>query len=61
MIGKIHTYLIEAIAEMKKVIWPTKEQTINYTVLVIILSVGVAIFFGILDHVLSIGLETLIK
>ena len=61
MIGKIHAYLVEAIAEMKKVVWPTKEQTINYTLLVIVLSIGVAIFFGILDYVLNLGLEQLIK
>lgn len=61
MIGKIHTYLIEAVAEMKKVVWPTREETINYTALVLVLSVSVAIFFGILDYVLNLGLEQLIK
>lgn len=61
MVGKIKNYFVEAVGEMKKVVWPTKQQTINYTVLVIILSVGVAMFFGVLDYLLNIGLGWLIK
>ena len=40
----IKNYLIGSYAEMKKVTWPTKEQTINYSLLVIGLSVGMAVF-----------------
>ena len=61
MLGNIHTYLVEAVAEMRKDIWPTKKQTVNYTLLVIVLSVGVAASFGILDYVLNLGLESIIK
>jgi preprotein translocase subunit SecE len=61
MLGKLHSYLGEAIAEMKKVIWPTREQTVNYTLLVIALSVGVAVLFGVLDYIFNLGLEQLIK
>ncbi|MEK7623306.1 MAG: preprotein translocase subunit SecE [Patescibacteria group bacterium] len=57
----IQTYLVESIAEIKKVIWPTRKQTINYTLLVVGLSIGVAIFFGVLDYIFSLGLEQLIK
>ena len=48
---KIINFLREAYAEMKKVSWPSREQTIQYTVLVIIISVGVAVFLGILDYI----------
>lgn len=54
-------YLKEAYAEMKKVVWPTKKQTINYSVLVIAISLGVAIFFGIIDYIFNLGLEAIIK
>ncbi len=58
---KVQNYIAESIAEMRKVAWPKKEQTINYTILVIVLSVGVALSFGILDYIFSLGLEKLIK
>ena len=46
---------------MKKVVWPTKKQTTTYTLIVIGLSLGVAIFFGILDYAFNLGLEKIIK
>ena len=61
ILAKIKDYLIGAIGEMKKVVWPSKKQIKVYTILVIAMSVGVAIFFGILDYVLNLGLEQVIK
>ncbi|MBP7992619.1 MAG: preprotein translocase subunit SecE [Candidatus Magasanikbacteria bacterium] len=55
------TYVKESILELKKVQWLTKKQTINYTVAVFALSAGVAIFFAVLDQVLNLGLDQLIK
>ncbi|MCW1892462.1 MAG: preprotein translocase subunit SecE [Candidatus Uhrbacteria bacterium] len=43
------TYVRSSIAELKKVTWPTKQQTIRYSAMVVAVSVGVAIFFGALD------------
>ncbi len=42
---------------MKKVTWPTKKETYKYTLLVIGISIGVAIFLGILDYIFTIGFE----
>ncbi|MBU0661208.1 preprotein translocase subunit SecE [Patescibacteria group bacterium] len=53
-------YLVDSVHEMKKVTWPTKTQTQNYTIFVVIMSVGVALFFGIIDYVLNLGLEQII-
>ncbi len=58
---RLGDYFRGAIAEMKKVSWPSKKQTTNYSLIVIGMSVGVAIFFGILDYVFNLGLEQLIK
>lgn len=46
---KIIQFLKDAKSELWKVNWPTKEQTVNYTLLVIGISVAVAIFLGGLD------------
>lgn len=42
-------FVKEVIAELKKVTWPTKEETIKLTVVVIALSVLVGAFVGSLD------------
>jgi preprotein translocase subunit SecE len=57
---KIKNYFIGSYAEMKKVTWPTKQQTTNYSLLVVGLSVGVALFFVVLDYIFSFGIEQII-
>ena len=58
--NKITEYLKASIEEMKKVAWPTKKETYNYTILVISVSLGVALFLGLLDIIFNFGLEYLI-
>jgi preprotein translocase subunit SecE len=59
--NKLSNYIKESIAEMKKVTWPTKKETRNYTVLVIAISLGVAIFLGLLDYIFSTGFQLIIN
>lgn len=60
MINKIKTFLKEARAELMKVNWPSKKQTINYTAAVIGISIAVAVFLGGLDWFFGYLLKTLI-
>lgn len=53
IMNKLSKYLAESIAEMKKVTWPTKKETYNYTLLVIGISLGMAIFLGVLDLIFT--------
>jgi len=46
---------------MKKVTWPTKKETYNYTLLVISLSLAVAAFLGALDYLFNLLLGLVIK
>ena len=46
---KITIFLKEVGTEMKKVNWPTRQETIRYTLIVIGVSVVVAAFLGSLD------------
>ncbi len=55
------SFLKEVREELSKVAWPTREQTIRYTVLVIIVAVGVGIFLGGLDYILTGVTAFLIK
>lgn len=60
-VHKLKNYLFESAHEVKKVTWPSRKQTIHYSIVVIAISLGVAVFFGALDFVLSQGLSTLIR
>ena len=53
-------YLIEAKVELKKVSWPTRRETFNYTLIVVAVSLGIALFLGAADFGLSAGLQALI-
>ena len=59
--SKIVEYLKDTKTELKHVIWPSKSQTILYTVIVVVLSFLIAYFLGIFDFIFSRGLEKLIS
>ena len=46
---------------MKKVVWPSRKETSNYTAAVVAISLGLAAFFAVADYILQIGLEQLIR
>ena len=46
---KIITFLKEVKVELAKVSWPTRNQTVLYTLVVIGFSLFVAVFLGLLD------------
>lgn len=60
LLTKIKDYFAGSISEMKKVVWPTKKQTTRYSAIVIAMSLAMAVFFGVLDYVFNIGLESII-
>lgn len=57
---KTISYVRESYVELKKVVWPTRQEIIQHTIIVIGLSVFVALFLGALDAIFSIGLEKLL-
>ena len=59
MVGKMISYIRESKDELRKVIWPSRQETVRHTLLVIGVSLGVAIFLGAADYLLTFGFETL--
>ncbi|MDH4330495.1 MAG: preprotein translocase subunit SecE [Candidatus Moranbacteria bacterium] len=53
MFSKIVKFIGEAKVELFKVNWPTKKQTINYTVIILGISLFMAIFLGGLDYLFA--------
>jgi len=58
---KIVEYLKETKTELKHVIWPSRNQTFFYTLIVIILSVLIAYFLGAFDFLFEKGLGKIIS
>jgi len=58
--NKIITFIKEAKEELLKVNWPSKKQTLNYTLIVIGVSLAVAVFLGGLDYIFNYLLKVFI-
>ncbi|HEY9585654.1 MAG TPA: preprotein translocase subunit SecE [Candidatus Paceibacterota bacterium] len=53
-------YLRETKGELRHVTWPTRQQTINYTIIVLLISIGTGLLLGLLDYLFSQGLHYII-
>lgn len=54
-------FFTEVKAELSKVTWPTKDQVIRLTMVVIIISLAVGLFIGGLDFILTKLVELIVK
>ena len=54
-------FLREVKSEMEKVVWPTRNQAIQLTVMVIAVSVLVGAYIGGLDFILTNVLNSIVK
>jgi len=61
MINKLKNYIKDSIAELKKVVWPTRKEVIKKTGQVLFISIFVAAFLGIVDFILTKILEVVVK
>lgn len=61
MSNKLVQYFKDSFSELGKVTWPTKNQAVLLTVVVIIFCAVFAALLGALDLVFGIGLKELLK
>ncbi|MBI1908424.1 preprotein translocase subunit SecE [Candidatus Uhrbacteria bacterium] len=54
------TYLRQSREELAKVTWPSQKEVIRYSLIVIGVSAGLAVFIGGWDWALNLGLDKLI-
>jgi preprotein translocase subunit SecE len=59
--SKLGEYLKETKAELKHVSWPSKNQAVLFTVIVVVFSIIVAIFLGAFDYIFTIGLKKVLE
>ncbi|MFW6143830.1 MAG: preprotein translocase subunit SecE [Patescibacteria group bacterium] len=61
MNNKIVKFLKEVHEEMGKVSWPTREEAVNLTLVVIGVALGITIFVGIVDELFRSTVRLLIQ
>jgi preprotein translocase subunit SecE len=54
---KVIVFVKECVAEMKKVVWPTREDVGSSVVVVLISTVVIAVILGLLDLVFVTGMN----
>lgn len=59
--NKVVDYLKDVQIEMKKVIWPKKQEVIRLTLVVFAISGIVALYVGVLDYVFIKSLEFVVS
>lgn len=61
LFGKIIGYFKESWLELSKVVWPTGKQALEMTLAVLLLSLIVGVYLGLIDFGLQKGLTQLIN
>lgn len=61
VMNKLAQYIQDSRAELKKVVWPSKKETRNHTLMVIGISLAVAAFLGLVDYGLNLLLKLFIR
>lgn len=54
-------YIKDTKGELRYVAWPTRLQTIVYTILVILISVFIALYLGLFDFIFTTGLRNTLQ
>ena len=61
MIKKISHFFSSSKNELKKVEWPTKQELIRHTEVVIVASLAIGVYIFVLDSFLTEGLKLFVK
>lgn len=59
--AKVMEFFGEVKREIAKVTWPTKQETIRATIMVLVMAVIASIFFFAVDAVIGTGIRAIIK
>lgn len=60
MLNSLTQYVKDSYQELHKVSWPTKNQAVRISAIVLGFSLVTAVFIGFLDYALNLGVTTLI-
>ncbi|HNX73092.1 MAG TPA: preprotein translocase subunit SecE [Spirochaetales bacterium] len=58
---KIIQFFKECYAELKKVVWPSRDEVASSTRIVVISTLAVALLLGLIDFLLVMGIEVVFR
>ncbi len=61
MFTKAKKFLKEVKIEFSKVSWPSKDELIGSTIVVVVLSLIMAIFIGVVDHLFALIVSLILR
>lgn len=59
--NRIVRYFKATRSELRKVIWPSREETINLTIIVLIVTIGMSLFLGVSDFLFAQLFELIVR
>lgn len=59
--SRVTKWARELRAECRKIVWPTRQQTISNTIIVLVSVLIVGIFIGVLDVIFGFGVQALLS
>lgn len=57
LVNQGREFLDEAVAELRRVYWPTRKETMAFTWIVLIVVGFVSLYLGVVDYVISLGMR----
>lgn len=60
MFVRLRNYFQTAYAELQKVIWPSRRDVVNHTMVIVLSVIGAIIFLGVIDYLLTLFLKNVI-
>ena len=61
LIGRVREYLRDTRVELRKVVWPTREETINLSTVVLVVTLVMTLILGGLDSFFSAVMSTVLN
>ncbi len=55
--NRLVQYFRETRAELRKVVWPSREEAINLTMIVVATIIGMSVFLGFFDYLFTVILR----
>ena len=58
---KMIQFFKECYAELKKVVWPSRDKVVSSTRIVVVSTLAVALLLGLIDFLLVMGIEVVFR
>lgn len=53
MFARIKQFFLESRQELRHVNWPSREEAVRLTTVVVVMSIGIALFLGLFDYIFA--------